>query len=109
MPLMLYQQLKGSSVSLTRRLLPYTALLLLTACVTQPGAEREVFLASRVLYLKGEARCSMDGGKTWRNIKVGDLLQPGSLVQTARSSWLHVALGQRYLPVTRTGSDKGTK
>jgi hypothetical protein len=61
------------------------ASLVLALC--EPGraqAQDSAPLTAKVLKLSGAVRCS-EGGKPWQMLKAGDVLRPGSLVQTAKT------------------------
>lgn len=58
-------------------------------------AQDETSLPSTIVRLNGPARCSTDGGKTWRMVKAGDALDSGAMIQTAKTSNLDLALGGR--------------
>src|SRR5664279_4990701 len=85
------------SISVVAGLLTSAVLLAGTGCANPGAVQSTTQLSSRVLRLKGEARYSMDEGKTWRAIRSGDVLELGCLVQTATSSHLTIALGERFL------------
>ena len=61
----------------------------------QAFAQSETLLPSTVVRLEGHARCSADAGKTWRMVKVGDTLDSGAMIQTAKKSDMDLALGGR--------------
>lgn len=48
-----------------------------------------------VLKVEGGARYSTDGGKNWTLLKKGDVLNPGSLIQTAEQGIVDVMLGDQ--------------
>ena len=48
------------------------------------NAQDSTPLTAKVVKLTGTARVS-EGGKPWQMLKVGDVLKPGSLVQTAKT------------------------
>jgi hypothetical protein len=58
-------------------------------------AQTESLLPSTILRLSGPARCSTDGGKSWRMVKAGDALDSGAMIQTSKKSELDLALGGR--------------
>ena len=75
----------------------------------QTAFQQERSLPAHVLRVKPQARCSMDNGATWRQIKRGDLLWPGSLIQMPRDldACLTIAWWQRFMPTVVAGGDKG--
>jgi hypothetical protein len=76
------------------RLLAASAVLAVGAA-GQTLAQQETLLPSTVVRLNGPARCSTDGGKTWRMVKVGDTLDSGAMIQTSKKFDLDLALGGR--------------
>ncbi len=64
-------------------------------------------LSAKVVRLKGAARYSTDG-KTWQTLHSGDILKPGTVIQTAENSYVDVQLGQREAkpatPVVNNGT-----
>lgn len=70
-------------------------LVLAAFCVATRSAlaQTGATLPATVLRLKGHARYTTDNVKTWQMIKAGDVLMPGTLVQTARESQLDLLLG----------------
>src|SRR5579872_2015979 len=67
--------------------------LTLTALATESFAASSTPLIARVIRLKGRARYSSDRS-TWHTLKQGDLLMPGSLIQTAEKSSVDLRLGE---------------
>lgn len=65
---------------------------------TQAFAQSETLVSSTIVRMKGHARCSTDGGKTWRMVKAGDTLASGSMIQTAFKSDLDIVLGGQARP-----------
>ncbi len=55
--------------------------------------------AAKVVRLKGDARYKVGSGE-WQPLKVGDVVRPGSLIQTAGGSRVDIALGEGSAPVT---------
>jgi hypothetical protein len=92
------RQIMTSAMNTTRfresRLLAIVAALTVVS-VGQTLGQSETRLSSTVVRLNGHARCSFDGGKTWRMIKVGDTLESGAMVQTAKKSDVDLALAGR--------------
>ncbi len=60
----------------------------------QSFSQTETLVSSTITRLKGHARCSADGGKTWQMVKVGDKLVSGSMIQTAFKSDLDIVLSE---------------
>ncbi len=54
--------------------------------------------AAKVVRLKGSARYKVGSGE-WRPLKVGDIVRPGTLIQTAARSRVDFALGNGSAPV----------
>src|SRR6267143_1192857 len=78
------------------------AVVILTlALATQALAQTETPLPSTVVRLKGHARCSTDGGATWKMIKAGNVVNPSSRIQTALRSDLDLLLGEDVKPARR--------
>ena len=79
--------------------LPPHSILVLGLGLTLPAlAQSESPLSSTVMRLKGHARCSTDDGKTWRMLKVGDVVTPGTTVQTAQKADMDLLLGEEARP-----------
>ena len=70
------------------------ALMVFATVGTRPaGAQDSVPLAAKVVRLTGAAHYSVNG-QPWQMLKTGDVLRPGSLVQTAKTkSTLDIQLG----------------
>ena len=51
--------------------------------------------SARVLHLVGNAQYSTDGAKTWQPLKVGDVVAPGAVVQTASGSSMDLVLANK--------------
>jgi len=60
---------------------------------TQTFAQSETLISSTVVRMKGHARYSTDGGKTWQMVTTGDRLVSGSMIQTAFKSDMDIVLG----------------
>jgi hypothetical protein len=78
---------------LARNVVAFSIGALVVGVTMQAPAQSETFLKSTIVRLKGNARCSTDGGKTWRMVKAGDTLDSGALIQTAKKSDMDLALG----------------
>ncbi|HSU53852.1 MAG TPA: hypothetical protein VLT36_07345 [Candidatus Dormibacteraeota bacterium] len=61
----------------------------------QTGTYAETVLPARVVRVSGDARLSMDNGKSWIVIRKADMLGPRSLIETAYSSELEIEIGPR--------------
>lgn len=72
--------------------------VLTVGCVISVLAQTETPLPSTVVRLNGHARCKTDGGATWRMIKVGELIKPGSVIETALRSDMDLLLGEEIKP-----------
>lgn len=69
-------------------------LLLAAGLIGQAKAQDAVPLTAKVIRLTGVARCSVDG-QPWQNLKLGDVLKTGSLVQTAKNkATIDIQLGE---------------
>jgi hypothetical protein len=60
------------------------AMVLAASGTWRAGAQDSTPLTAKVVKLSGTARVS-EGGKPWQMLKVGDVLKPGSLVQTSKT------------------------
>jgi len=56
--------------------------------------------AAKVVRLKGAARYST-GNNVWQQLKVGDVVKPGTVIQTAAKSSVDLVLGDGSAPVNR--------
>ncbi len=66
------------------------AVVTLATCATAENIPQFV----TVVKLTGQARYSVDNNKTWKPLKRGDVLQPGSVIQTAEKSTVDVVMGE---------------
>jgi len=55
--------------------------------------------AAKVVRLKGAARYST-GNNVWQPLKVGDVVRPGTVIQTASKSYVDLALGEGSAPAS---------
>jgi hypothetical protein len=76
------------------KLLSSSIAVMAIGLAAQSFDQGETLVSSTILRLKGHARCSTDGGKTWRMVKAGDTLASGSMIQTAFKSELDLVLGE---------------
>jgi len=56
--------------------------------------------AAKVIRLKGGARCKI-GSNDWQPLKVGDLVRPGTVIQTASKSQVDFIMGDPSAPVAQ--------
>jgi len=85
------------------------AVMGLTAgCVISAGAQTETPLSSTVVRLKGYARYKTDDRAPWRMIKVGELINPGSVVETAQRSDMDLLLGEEVQPTRGSAYNPAT-
>ena len=73
------------------KLLIYAALLLAAGCATKVPVRHDGVLSAEVVRLKGAARYST-GGEGWHQLKVGSIVKPGTLIQTAAKSRVDLVL-----------------
>ena len=85
------KQLQEFSGSLIGVLLSGAVLLLAAGCATEPTQPVDPGTA-KVVLLKGAARYTT-GDNSWQPLKVGDVVRPGTLIQTAGSSRVDLLLG----------------
>jgi hypothetical protein len=71
-----------------------------------PGKQGSGQGTATVTAFKGQARYSMDNGKSWRPIKAGLVLKAPAVIQTAANSHVDMVLGERDV-VTREPSALG--
>ena len=80
------------SDSLIQTTLLCAVLLLAAGCATQGPIGNSVVPAAKVTHQKGVARCRT-GSSDWQPLIVGDLVKPGTMIQTGTNSWLDLVLG----------------
>jgi len=61
--------------------------------------------AAKVLRIKGAARYKINGAD-WQQLNVGDVVKPGTLIQTAEKSRVDFALGGASVPIPRAGASE---
>ena len=61
--------------------------------------------AAKVVRLKGGARYKM-GNNVWQPLKVGDIVKPGTVIQTAAKSRVDFVLGDGSAPVARPVAER---
>lgn len=73
---------------------------LMLAMVSTLAAQTATQGAAKVVRLKGAARYST-GNNVWQKLKAGDVVMPGTLIQTAAKSSVDLVLGDGSAPVAR--------
>ena len=73
-------------------------MVLTVGCAISVLAQTETPLPSTVVRLKGHARWKTEGGATWSMIKAGELINPGSVIETALGSDMDLLLGEAIKP-----------
>jgi hypothetical protein len=91
----------SSAVWPLRLLSVCVVLVLVAGCATQAPVANANIPAARVAHLKGAARCKT-GNLAWQQLKPGDLLQPGCMIQTAENSRLDLVLSAGSLSDRQT-------
>lgn len=64
-----------------------------SAHLTQPSGK------SKVIRLSGAARYSVNPGKGWETLRLGDVILPGTLIQTSHNGDLFISVGNDSIPV----------
>ena len=72
------------------------ALAMVSTLAAQSGDQS----AAKVVRLKGAVRCST-GNNVWQPLKLGDVVRPGTAIQTAADSRVDLVLGDASAPVAR--------
>ncbi len=80
------------SAWLIRQLLIYAALLLAAGCATEVPVGNDGVRSAKVVRLKGAARYKT-GSMAWQGLKAGDLVKPGTIIETAGKSRVDLVLG----------------
>src|SRR5436309_1899352 len=80
--------------SFAQRLMAGAVAMVVIGLATQALAETSPQIVAKVIRVKGLARYSSDN-KSWQTVKVGDILNPGSVIQTSDKAVVDVQLGQR--------------
>ena len=86
------KELLKCSAWLIRGLLICTALLLVAGCATKVPVGHDGVPSAKVVRLKGDARYST-GGDVWQPLKVGNIVKPGTAIQTDDKSHVDLVLG----------------
>jgi hypothetical protein len=81
--------MKLTNKTLTWLIAGMVSIALITSASAQTTKER----TGKVVRIKGAARYSA-GNKTWQPLKVGTILKPGSVVQTAADSYADIVLNE---------------
>src|SRR5206468_1016403 len=76
-----------------RKLVVGVVILAMTGWAAETMAENGIPRAATVVSLSGKARYSADA-KSWQSLKKGDVLNPGSLIQTADGAKVDILLGE---------------
>jgi hypothetical protein len=92
--------------SFAQRLLAGAVALAVLGLATHSMAQSSPQLVAKIIRVKGMARYSRDN-KTWQTVKVGDILQPGSVIQTAEKATVDIQLGERDAAATTPISNSG--
>lgn len=81
---------------------------LVLAMVSSATAQTTRDGAAKVVRIKGSARYSL-GNNVWQPLKVGDVLRPGSVVQTDRDSgsYVDLVLAEDRVPTASSGAGAG--
>src|SRR5436190_1933405 len=70
----------------------------LALAMISTAAAQTVQGVAKVVRIKGSARLTT-GNNVWVPLKVGTLVNPGSLIQTAKDSYVDLVLGDSEAPV----------
>jgi hypothetical protein len=79
--------------SMNKTLTWLMAAVLSLALISPAGAQTSPARTGKVVRIKGEARYST-GKKIWEPLKVGAILKPGTIVQTAKDSFVDIVVNQ---------------
>ncbi len=79
--------------SMNKTLTWLMAAVLSLALIAPAGAQTSPARTGKVVRIKGEARYST-GKKVWEPLKVGAILKPGTIVQTAKDSFVDIVVNQ---------------
>ena len=75
-------------------LVSYAGLYLLGGCATECQRGETTGLPVRVFRTKGDARWRSAADQPWQEVKVGTMLPPGAVIETANQGWIDVCLGK---------------
>lgn len=81
------------------------AVVTMTLAARAHAEDIEQFIT--VVRVKGHARYSTDAMRTWINIRQGDVIKPGSIIQTADDGSVDVMLGDKKKVSGRMGAFSG--
>jgi hypothetical protein len=79
--------------SMNKTLTWLMAAVLSLALIAPAGAQTSPARTGKVVRIKGEARYST-GKKVWEPLKVGAILKPGTIVQTAKDSFVDIVVNE---------------
>jgi hypothetical protein len=91
---------------LARKLSAALAAFIVIGLAAQASAA-PVDQTATVVKVKGGARYTTDN-RTWKTLKVGDVLKPGCVVQTAEQSEVDIQLGGKVVPTAPIVQNKAT-
>src|SRR5579859_5457811 len=91
---------------IARRLVGGAAALAVFALAAATVKAEAVPQSITVSFIKGNARYSSDS-RTWHVLKKGDVLMPGTLVQTAEKSYVDLVMGDKKSSGISTVSNPG--
>jgi hypothetical protein len=100
------KETRKRSAWLIRESLVGAVLLLAAGCATEAPVAHDGVLSAKVVRVKGGARSFTRAG-VWQPLKVGDLVTPGTLLQTAANSRMDLVLGAE-LPAYQPGAAQNT-
>ena len=75
----------------------WAVLLWAAGCATQGPAAGGAVVSAKVSHQQGSARCRA-GGSDWQPLQAGDLVKPGTMIQTATNSRLDLVLSYGSAP-----------
>jgi hypothetical protein len=78
------------------------AAAIVAAAMTSQAVADTIPQTVTVVRVHGEARYTMDN-RTWQSLKVGDVLKPGCVIQTAPKSLVDIQLGEREAATPAVG------
>lgn len=90
-----------------QRLMAGAVAMVVIGLATQAMADTSSQVVAKVIRVKGLARFSTDN-KTWQTVKLGDIINPGSVLQTSDKAIVDLLLGQRSAGIPTTLSGGGS-
>ena len=81
-------------LSCTNKVVACSVALLALAWATDLIAQSAKQGTAKVTVVNGSARYTADN-KTWQPVKIGTVIKPGSVIQTAKDSYVDIVLGER--------------